>query len=352
MKKTAFVLMPFGGKFDAVYEYFFEPCLRDAGFEVVRADQVASQQSITKDIIGLIDTSDLIVADLTDGNPNVYYELGVAHAARRDVILLTQSHQDTPFDLKAYRAIKYGTDLVEVEQAKKELSSLLQAVVEGKVEFGSPVTDYGEFGSSPRPLHESDELGLLDYSVQLEDALHAINVSATAIGGEITEIGADAKAAAEPMIRASASPKEQRKILGNLAARFSKGSVSIDGHTEKYRAALAEMKTAAKHVLGRTDYKIQNEKELEEAKRLRATLDTLPANLETGLGGVRRLTSTIDGLPNLERRFNQSKVRLVKSLDGFDRALVSTGPVFAEIAGYLDAALSKYEAEHTLGGDE
>ena len=83
-----------------------------------RADDIRAHQNILKDIISALAESALIVADLTGSNPNVYYELGLAHAFRKRVILLTQQVDDLPFDLRSYRVIPYSTYFAEVAKAK------------------------------------------------------------------------------------------------------------------------------------------------------------------------------------------------------------------------------------------
>jgi hypothetical protein len=81
--KTAFILMPFADEFTDVYKYLITDALQDTGYTVKRADDIKSQNNILGDIIAGIVTSDLIVADLTGANPNVYYELGIAHALNK-----------------------------------------------------------------------------------------------------------------------------------------------------------------------------------------------------------------------------------------------------------------------------
>ena len=71
-----------------------------------RADDIDNQQNILNDIVKSIRSSELIVADLTDPNPNVYYELGLAHAMRKRVVLMTQDLGSMPFDLRSYRTIE------------------------------------------------------------------------------------------------------------------------------------------------------------------------------------------------------------------------------------------------------
>ena len=140
---SVFVLMPFEKRFDAVYLDFIKNVLEEEGFEVRRADDIHSQQNILKDIIQSIRGANLIVADLTSSNPNVYYELGIAHALGRPVIHMVQSPiEDVPFDLRSYRLIAYSTHFTEIEKAKDELAKYARKFREGKLPFGNPVTDF------------------------------------------------------------------------------------------------------------------------------------------------------------------------------------------------------------------
>ena len=77
-KPTAFVIMPFGEGFDEIYNFFVVEVLSEAGYEVTRADDIRSCQNILKDIVRGIADCRLVVADLTDSNPNVYYEVKYA----------------------------------------------------------------------------------------------------------------------------------------------------------------------------------------------------------------------------------------------------------------------------------
>jgi len=90
--------MPFDVEFNEMYDYLKD--LIGDEFLVFRADNLLNQQNILKDIIQSIHNSDLVIADLSGLNPNVFYELGLAHALRKNVILLTQDIEQLPFDLR------------------------------------------------------------------------------------------------------------------------------------------------------------------------------------------------------------------------------------------------------------
>lgn len=138
----AFVIMPFAPDFDEIYNLFIATTLTDAGFEVFRADTILSQRNILEDVVSSIIESDLIVADLTGSNANVYYELGLAHALGKRVLLLTQSIEELPFDLRSYRVISYDTHFASIQKAKDELTALAIGARDGSIPFGSPIKDF------------------------------------------------------------------------------------------------------------------------------------------------------------------------------------------------------------------
>jgi hypothetical protein len=96
-RKYCFVVMPFRTAFDCVYEAI-RTALQYKGWQVKRSDEMLLPRLITDSILREILSSDLVIADLTDGNPNVAYEIGLTHALGNDLLLLTQD--PLPFDLK------------------------------------------------------------------------------------------------------------------------------------------------------------------------------------------------------------------------------------------------------------
>ncbi len=102
----ASVMMPFDAAFNEVYSSIREAA-KNAGLQCKRADDIWENASIIQDVVSLIDHSRIVVCDCTGRNPNVFYEAGIAHTLGRDVILLTQSEHDIPFDLRHLRYIRY-----------------------------------------------------------------------------------------------------------------------------------------------------------------------------------------------------------------------------------------------------
>jgi len=108
MERTCFVIMPFAPSFDGIWQVVIKPAVEAINDECLRADDIFAPGSIIDDIIAAIRDADYIVADLTGRNPNVYYELGFAHALDKPVILITQDLTDLPFDVGHRRVIGYS----------------------------------------------------------------------------------------------------------------------------------------------------------------------------------------------------------------------------------------------------
>ena len=107
-ENICFVIMPFRGWSDSYYSEIYIPAINNAGLTPRRADDIFRPGIIVKDIWELTKTAEIILADLSGQNPNVFYELGLAHAIAKPVILITESIDDVPFDLQSLRIINYN----------------------------------------------------------------------------------------------------------------------------------------------------------------------------------------------------------------------------------------------------
>lgn len=108
IKEACFTIMPFGGWFDDYYDSIYCPAIKAAGLEPCRADDLYRPSTIVNDIWSLTQKAKIVLADLSGKNPNVFYELGLAHALAKPAILVTESIDDVPFDLRALRVLEYN----------------------------------------------------------------------------------------------------------------------------------------------------------------------------------------------------------------------------------------------------
>lgn len=135
-KRQCFVASPIGEegsdtrrKADQVLKYIINAALIPMNFEVTRADKISEPGLITSQMVNRLLNDDLVVADLTDSNANVFYEVAIRQAAQRPIVMLIRKGQRIPFDLAGFRTIGYDTtDPDSVADAKDELGR--QAFIE------------------------------------------------------------------------------------------------------------------------------------------------------------------------------------------------------------------------------
>ena len=124
-RKTGFIVMPFATKFDPVHEAA-RAGIQGAGLEPVRSDDMYTPKAVLEKILRQIAEAEVVVADLTGRNANVFYELGIAHMVKDNVILLAQSSKSIPFDLRPFGCIIYRS----TESGLRELAENLKGAVQ------------------------------------------------------------------------------------------------------------------------------------------------------------------------------------------------------------------------------
>jgi len=107
-KPFVFVLMPFDPKFNDIYKFGIQGAATDVGMYAERVDDQTFNEGMLERIFNQISKADVVIADMTGRNPNVFYEVGYAHALDKIVLLLTQDTNDIPFDLKHRQHTVYG----------------------------------------------------------------------------------------------------------------------------------------------------------------------------------------------------------------------------------------------------
>ncbi|MCY1180543.1 hypothetical protein D9M73_209950 [compost metagenome] len=118
---TCFVMQPFSPPLGDYYEKIYKAAIEKAGLKAVRADaDIFGTGKIMDQVWDGILSAKVLVAELTTRNPNVFYELGLAHALEKPVVLVSSREEDVPFDLQHIRVIYYdmsdpfwGTKLIE-----------------------------------------------------------------------------------------------------------------------------------------------------------------------------------------------------------------------------------------------
>lgn len=149
-ENICFIISPIGRegtdihtRFMEVYRYVIRPAIDNSGYTIrlIRADEISRTGSFIKDILENIYNSFIVIADLTDQNPNVFYELGVRHSLSPRTILIAQSIDDIPSDLREYRAIVYDASAKGASEFATRLKGFLQEIFKEPDRADNPVLD-------------------------------------------------------------------------------------------------------------------------------------------------------------------------------------------------------------------
>jgi hypothetical protein len=148
-KKKCFVIMPIAGtkscteqEWTGIYTQMIKPAVTGSklGFICERAKPRTG--AFIKDILEGLNRSDVVIADLTDRNPNVCYELGIRHTLKNRTILIAQNIDDVPSDLQSYWVVVYQKDLTGASEFKNEVRNILKEMQKDPDKSDSPVADF------------------------------------------------------------------------------------------------------------------------------------------------------------------------------------------------------------------
>lgn len=196
-QNTAFAIMPFKKEFDQIYGEICQVCI-DLKIDCKRSDEMFSSKSIVETILDKIARSEIVIADLSEKNPNVYYELGVTHSIRDEdaVILITNDIDNSPFDINhryilVYdnrNLIKFRSDLKrriifsrDISRKKEFFKSYLlnNGIKKSEIETFIDVCDklsqhklelvYDIINENKKEFNEQEIESLFEFFVHLED---------------------------------------------------------------------------------------------------------------------------------------------------------------------------------------
>lgn len=165
--KKCFVIAPIGEegseireRSDKVLEHIIKPPVEECGYETIRADEISEPGIITSQIIQHLIDDDLVIADLTGRNPNVYYELAVRHVVKKPIVQLIQAGETIPFDVAGTRTIHVDyRDLDSVANCKSELVKQIRSVEKDPSRVDTPISvaiDLQSLHRSENPLEKSN----------------------------------------------------------------------------------------------------------------------------------------------------------------------------------------------------
>lgn len=108
---------------DNVYKYLIAPVCEELGYKPVRVDHVNAVDNINETVINYLKTAPMVVADMTEHNPNAFYELGFRQARELPLVPIIKVGERLPFDVMTTRTVFYDTDVAKIEDSKENLKS-------------------------------------------------------------------------------------------------------------------------------------------------------------------------------------------------------------------------------------
>jgi len=258
-KKLCFVICPIGQegseirkRSDQILKHVIAPAAQECGYETVRADTIAEPGSITSQIIDHIINDDLVIADLTGANPNVFYELALRHAVRKPFVQIVQKNEALPFDIAGLRTISLDhTDRDSVAEVKSEIIKHIRSVQDkGPEDLFSPVTyavDLQQLRKSEK-LEERSFAEFLSVTAEIKSELQTLNA----------RIGA---------------PQDDKEKIGVLTARLQQEAGirrELEDRLTLYKDRIALMNTHFEGIP--SPESVKNKREALFAKEMRARL--------------------------------------------------------------------------------
>jgi len=253
-KPIVFVITPFEEDYLALYESL--KTRFEESFEFINAGDLDNQQNILKGIVLGIHTADVIIADLTGLNANVFYELGLAHAMNKKVIIMTQDITELPFDIRSYRANQYSLVFNKITELYTQLEKLLIGAISGDVQFGSPVSDFikdmpliakkevvvveeAVDAEKSDNYDEEDGKGFLDFIAEIEESMDILTNTIEELGNGMNVMNEELESGTKEVERvqlsggagtATFARNISRKLsqpINTFAAQLKEGSVVV-----------------------------------------------------------------------------------------------------------------------------
>ena len=213
--------MPFGNprldpqstrRFEAIYSDWIRPTVEGVlvcnaeseRLECHRADRDPRSGEIIAHVIESLADSELVIADLTGKNPNVFYELGVRHALRNRTILIAQDVDDIPFDLRGLRAISYEYEPESLVRFRRSLEAAVKEVLVGEDRVDNPVRRY---------LHDREVAKVLASSAPPGDFVKELIYDMKALRGQFASLSEEVRAITEQATLSPAQTSEDSSQL-------------------------------------------------------------------------------------------------------------------------------------------
>lgn len=345
-KPFVFVIMPFDDNHMALYEKLKDEFSDD--YELMHAGDLDNQQNILKDIVEGIYNSDVIIADLTDLNPNVFYELGLAHAIDKKVIIITQDIEELPFDIKSYRVNEYSLLFYKMPELIDKLRKLLSGAVDNSIQFGNPITDFipkqkseeNNQGNDDKKgntnLEFEDSNGLIDFINEIVENAGVVAAELTSMGKEVGVLNDGVNQTAVDINRVKLNGKQVdtnyvRNICRKLSEPINQFSDEMKGHIRLISESWGIIED--NYLLLLDSKFIQTDENKAEIKNGLKELVGIKDAFSKSCNDVAMVTNNLKSFLGLERRLNRAVSSLLGQINEYSSMSETIGSSIERIVG-------------------
>jgi hypothetical protein len=339
---TCFIIGPIGDRLEPagapgkvryenaiqMWEAVFEPACTELGLRPIRADKITESGEIPEQIFLLLRDADVVVADVSSGNANVMYELGLRHT-RDKITIQIGEHEHLPFDINTIRTIKFKRTEAGLIDARNSLTEALKVALEGG---GTPVTatrlwNEGKSvdaatlaASSARSVEAEDPLdqddddvpGILDQLATGEVAMERVSEIMTEVTERIEELGALTKDST-PAVESSESFAGRLTVMRKLVDQLNPTAQSLDSLSDEYTQRVDEIDAMVRVVVDQTHL---SEEPLEaEAWTYFESLFELSKSAEEATVGLTGMLAAVRDMRQWSKLFRNLSKSLERSLN-------------------------------------
>lgn len=369
--KTCFVIGPIGDRLAAfgsegrvqyeqaiqVWDYVIHPACQALGIEPIRADRIAESGEITEQVCERLRDDDLVIADVTGGNPNVMYELGMRHTKNKLTVQIGEKGR-LPFDITVIRTIQFNRTETGLVEARESLQNTIRADVErgprpvtatrvwlGLRQDMSEVPEStgvagGDQAQTPQTTASQgdgdEELGFLDMLAETEEALPLLS----RVAEELTAVLESMPALADEMMRNMAASDVRGggaggrlRVAKEFADRLEEPTTDLEQLAAEFVGELGRMAPGFSYLLGEIEQDPSVLGREEAARQFADAIQQMSHASEESLAQVGVLANTVEPLGKVSTRLRPVSRRMSTAL----RRISGSSRIIEEWGARLDA---------------
>lgn len=338
VKSNVFVIAPFNEDFLALYDEIRETFKEN--FEFTNAGDLDNQQNILQDIVEGIHQADVVIADLTGLNANVFYELVLAHAMNKKVVIITQDINELPFDIKSYRANEYSLQFNKLPKLIEELknyclvqlitpqNTVIQLVITCRTffNFGNMKKDHSipqifeSNGDSNKDEAESIENGFLDNISELQENSQKMTTEINSICDEMGEMNNSVTLATNEINKVKAhSGNVDTSFVRNICRKVSSPIETFAGKLKNRTENINNYwNIVENNYLSLLDNQfIRKQENIESLSENLNALEQLQIAIDNSNSEIKGFIKILHGNLGMERRLNKAITLLINELETY-----------------------------------